>query len=273
MGWFGKPTPEEQQEARDRALLKAAKKGDTAAVEKLLAEGANIEAKSSFWENTPLLAAVWTGKTDTVRLLLDKGARLDAQNSIEYTALNAAVIFGYFDVAKLLLERGASLDIPDSGPRTPYDNAVNGKKTEFVKLIDHHKTLREAAKRERAERLAAEIMAGQRALAEKRAQEQAETERRAKKEHADVVIFTQHMGDLVLEDAFNFASLERLTFVRKGPGGDVQSMTRESFNEVNNQRLLRQAFEEHVKRGGTTPENEVFPEAKPRITRPPGVQP
>lgn len=270
---MGEKTPEQKQAARNKALLHAAKSGNVDNVRKLLDEGADIEARTGFWENTPLIAAAWRGQAEVVRLLLDRGAKIEAVNAIRDTALNIAVQNGNADTVKLLLERGAALDTPDEAGRTPLGNAVHFKRGEMITLIAAHVLQREAAAREALRKLAEGEDAARKQAAEQRAALEREAARRTQKEYAEVVVFTQKIGDLVLEDAFNFASFERLTFVRKGPGGDVQSMARQSFQEMGNQQLLRRAFQEHVKRGGTAEECDVFPNEKPRLGKIAGGQP
>src|SRR5208337_2256856 len=74
----------------DEQLINAAGKGDTAAVQQLLRQGANIEAKNSNdW--TALRWAAIEGQIDVVKLLLDKGANIEAKNGAGYTALYEAV--------------------------------------------------------------------------------------------------------------------------------------------------------------------------------------
>lgn len=58
-------------------LIAAAGNGDVAAVEQLLAEGANIDAKNT-GGYTPLILAALRDKSDVVKLLLDKGASVEA---------------------------------------------------------------------------------------------------------------------------------------------------------------------------------------------------
>ncbi|MCZ0931742.1 MAG: ankyrin repeat domain-containing protein [Oligoflexia bacterium] len=59
-------------------MLTASQYGDTGVVKRLLAGGANIEARTQNGE-TPLILAGRYGHADTVQLLLDKGADVKAQ--------------------------------------------------------------------------------------------------------------------------------------------------------------------------------------------------
>ena len=60
------------------ALHAAARYGDVAAVEKLLANGANVNARSTVMQATPLH---WVGSVEAARLLLEAGAKSTALDS------------------------------------------------------------------------------------------------------------------------------------------------------------------------------------------------
>jgi uncharacterized protein len=63
----------QKRDTLDADLLQAARKGDTASVERLLKKGANIEAKDQ-GDWTALAVAANYGHADTVKLLLENGA-------------------------------------------------------------------------------------------------------------------------------------------------------------------------------------------------------
>ena len=87
-------------------LFYAALSGDTAAVQRSLDKGANIEAKNDMGE-TPLIVAAVRDQREVVKLLLDKGANISAKDGSGETALERAVGLGQEEVAKLLREHGA----------------------------------------------------------------------------------------------------------------------------------------------------------------------
>ena len=68
------------------ALHRAASKGDVSEVERLLAAGANVDAKTRAYvpvisrSSTPLIIAIRHEHIDVMRLLLDRGADIDACN-------------------------------------------------------------------------------------------------------------------------------------------------------------------------------------------------
>ena len=75
----------------DDQLISAARNGDMAAVQQLIQQGVNIEAKDSAGNTALIYAAGW-GRTDVVKLLLEKGANIEARDARRgWTALiNAA---------------------------------------------------------------------------------------------------------------------------------------------------------------------------------------
>lgn len=89
--------------ADDSPLFEAVKKGDKAAVEALLAKGADVNAKDGYGD-TPLHNAAYYGKKDIVELLLDKGADVNVKGSGGETPLQWAAAGGKKDIAELLRE-------------------------------------------------------------------------------------------------------------------------------------------------------------------------
>ena len=65
-------------------LFEAAKTGDTTGVQRLLQNGANLEAKDELFGNTALLGATRDGKVEVVKLLLDRGADIEAKDNTGY---------------------------------------------------------------------------------------------------------------------------------------------------------------------------------------------
>lgn len=93
-------------------LLKAVAEGDVAAVEALLAAGAQINGASPVGE-TALMRASSRGHLDVVRLLLDAGADVNGRRGDGMTPLIYAAFFGHADVVRLLMDNGADLDARD----------------------------------------------------------------------------------------------------------------------------------------------------------------
>lgn len=120
----------------DRELLAAAARNDFAAVEKLLKEGANANAKDE-GNMQPLVFAVNFGSIEIVRLLLESGA--DPDIKIEgATVLATAAMNGYARIAALLLEAGARVDERYGNESTPLMNAVFMNHASTVETILKH---------------------------------------------------------------------------------------------------------------------------------------
>lgn len=77
-------------------------------------------------------------------------------------------------------------------------------------------------------------------------------------ETPDEVVFTEALHDRMLEEVYSFKRGERFILLRKGEGGDVEAMQRESFSDIRETPNLRRAFELHKKRGGKLTEEDVF---------------
>ena len=95
------------------ALSDAARKGDAAAVKKLLDEGVDVNTKFRY-DRTALSFAADRGHVEVVKLLLDRGADVNAKDTFyNAAALNWAVNPAmerkpqHADVVRLLLEHGA----------------------------------------------------------------------------------------------------------------------------------------------------------------------
>jgi len=75
---------------QDEQLFRAARHGDTAAVERSLSAGARVNAASPVDGKTALFRAAIFGHADTVRLLLDHGADASLRGSDGQSALEVA---------------------------------------------------------------------------------------------------------------------------------------------------------------------------------------
>ncbi len=93
-------TPDLNQE-----LCRSTEKSDLASVQRLVAKGANIEAKDQSG-STPLMIAVGHADTAMVKFLLDRGARVDTRNAEGANVLMEAAQMGHVSVVELLLQKG-----------------------------------------------------------------------------------------------------------------------------------------------------------------------
>ena len=101
--------------------------GQREIAERLLAAGADIEARSSnYMANSPLHATI-AGRQDvsTAELLLAWGADVNARAAGGYTPLHSAASRGNFRLIDLLLARGAELRAASDDGQTPADVATS----------------------------------------------------------------------------------------------------------------------------------------------------
>jgi hypothetical protein len=111
----------DQRNASGATLLMQAT--DPAVAKWLIEQGADINATDSDGE-TPLMHAVKSGSDDIVRQLIDAKANLDARSTdYDRTALMAAVARGKDNMAAMLRKAGAKDDVvtPESGDPLPAD--------------------------------------------------------------------------------------------------------------------------------------------------------
>lgn len=124
---------------RQWQLSQAASDGNLAEVQKLVADGANIDAFPTDWDGggsgIPALSlAAEYGHEDIVRFFLDHGANTEVCD--EDTPLLLAVIKKHYSIAKLLLEHGANPNARGEG--TPLYDAVGQGDLEMAKLLLLH---------------------------------------------------------------------------------------------------------------------------------------
>ena len=91
------------------SLARAAKKGDLEKVEKLIAEGADLDATDSRG-NSALYLAASKGHADVVEALAQAGADVDIDNSFGSTPLHVASRYGHVEVIRVLVTYGAHID-------------------------------------------------------------------------------------------------------------------------------------------------------------------
>ncbi len=127
-------------------LIAAAGLGDSIAVEALLNDGADANARDKLGQ-TALMAAALNGRLRVVEALLKrrkpwwnlfaKGAQVNARRNDGRSALMFASADCHLDVVKVLLDRGAKVNIKDTGGYTALVLAAPPRKgsREVVKLL------------------------------------------------------------------------------------------------------------------------------------------
>ena len=120
-----------------RPLHLAAFFGQRAAVERLMAAGADINAVSrNALRNTPLHAAVAGGHVEVSLVLINAAADVNVADAGGHTAFHIAAEAGYVPVARALFERGADAHAVDAEDRTPLSRAAAKGHTDIVDLIN-----------------------------------------------------------------------------------------------------------------------------------------
>lgn len=122
----------------DAPLIIAAYKGYTNIVRLLLEAGADVAALDPGMKATALHAAAYAGNTEAAKLLVQYHVEIDKQGPKNgYTALHDAIWQGHLETARVLLDAGASLTIQSHLGETPLMFAKAKHHAAIVNLIEH----------------------------------------------------------------------------------------------------------------------------------------
>ncbi len=123
-------------DAQDKGLnlRQAASRGETAAVRRLLGEGAAVDAQDQ-QRQTPLLLAVSAGHTDAARALIEAGADINAQAGNRDTPWLLAGARGRTEILKLMIPRGPDLTIRNRYGGNALIPACERAHVETVRLL------------------------------------------------------------------------------------------------------------------------------------------
>jgi uncharacterized protein len=146
-------------------LIEAVRTGDRAQVETLLSQNPACVRVRDEHGNSPVMLAIYTGRTDLVMVLTRAGAQLSvfeaaASGTMErlralveaqpallaefshdgWTPLHLAAHFGQNEAVNYLLERGASVKVvSENGIHvTPLQSALSGKRFDVARLLLEH---------------------------------------------------------------------------------------------------------------------------------------
>ncbi|MBO7238190.1 MAG: ankyrin repeat domain-containing protein [Elusimicrobiaceae bacterium] len=120
----------------NKQLCVAAFCGDTPRVQRLIGQGADIEAKDKRgW--TPLGWAVSQGYPDTVKLLLDNGADIDKRVN-GASPLIWATLHERADMVRILLRYHCNVNARDNFNNTALDYALIGRNDQILELLLEH---------------------------------------------------------------------------------------------------------------------------------------
>jgi uncharacterized protein len=120
--------------AQDQALIAAAERGDSAAVQQLLREGAGIGARDARGR-TALLAATHANRIETARLLIAAGADVNAKDVIGDSPFLYAGAEGRNEILKMTLAAGADLNSTNRYGGTALISAAHHGHVETVKIL------------------------------------------------------------------------------------------------------------------------------------------
>jgi ankyrin repeat protein/peptidoglycan/LPS O-acetylase OafA/YrhL len=120
---------------RAESLPLAAKLGQGAVVEKLLADGEDVNTRDG-WGATALHWAVVTGEDGIARVLIEEGADVNAKTQDGSSPLHWAAFLGEPEVVELLLEAGAAPDVRNQKRETPLDTIRAPWSKEMAGVVD-----------------------------------------------------------------------------------------------------------------------------------------
>jgi NAD(P)-dependent dehydrogenase (short-subunit alcohol dehydrogenase family) len=114
-------SPQESGSTSDPGLHEAIVAGDLAAVEALLAAGADPNVKEPSGGSSPLITAAMFGRAAEARSLIEAGADVDQRNDDGSTALITAAFMAHPDIVQALLDAGADRSITNNAGSTALD--------------------------------------------------------------------------------------------------------------------------------------------------------
>ena len=123
--------------AADGSVIKAASRGDFAAVRNLIGAGTDVNEPSADG-STALLWAAYHGDADMAKALLAAGAEVDVANRYGITPLLQASRMGDAATIKVLLDAGAKVDLAHPDGETPLMAASRTGRIDAVNLLLEH---------------------------------------------------------------------------------------------------------------------------------------
>ncbi len=115
-------------------LFQAARRGDERTVERLLGQGADVNARDRSGA-TPLMAAAREDRLDVARRLIEAGADVNAQDDTGQNPYLIVTAEGYLEFLQLLLRNGADPGVTDDEGGTGLIHAADGGHVEIVRVL------------------------------------------------------------------------------------------------------------------------------------------
>ncbi|CAD7696862.1 unnamed protein product [Ostreobium quekettii] len=131
---IGAENDQKQEDIKVDSLHAAAKAGDTEAVKKFTAEGADVNKKDARGI-TPLGVAIGFNRTDVVKELLANGADVSLRDNHGNTVLHYAAGYGRVECADMLLKGGADPKTMNNNNQTPLDVAELNREKKMVEFL------------------------------------------------------------------------------------------------------------------------------------------
>lgn len=123
---------------KDEAARIAVAEDDIETLERLLGEGADIDAAKGKYKTTILMEAAVRGNLRIMSLLLERGANVNMADKDGWTALMGATVQGRMESVKLLLEHGADVNAKNLNGETALAMATSMKLREIkIALLEH----------------------------------------------------------------------------------------------------------------------------------------
>ncbi len=107
-------------------------------VKMFIEKGADVNAKATYLQQTPLHTAIREAKGDRdvlIKQLLDHKADVNAPNGRGDTPLHYAVAFGETAHVQMLVDAGAKLEVLNKENKTPLTLAKEQKETDKIKIL------------------------------------------------------------------------------------------------------------------------------------------
>jgi ankyrin repeat protein len=119
---------------KDRALIAAAGRGETEVVQRLLKEGASVEAADGNGV-TALIAAAYKNHIPAAKLLVQAGSDVNRQDNTRQSAYLIATSEGYLELLRLTLAAGADVHRTDSYNGTGLIRAADRGHVEIIREL------------------------------------------------------------------------------------------------------------------------------------------
>lgn len=127
------------QSLLEEALVKAAAKGNSSEVRRLLDVGVNVNSRHPLTAWSALTAAAYHGQLEIVRVLIQAGANVNARDKTGGTPLLKAVTLGHADDVSKLLTRKAQIvrELLKAGADPQLRDSLGGTAWEMAMINDH----------------------------------------------------------------------------------------------------------------------------------------